>query len=305
MSILTIENLTKNFGEHTIINNLSFSVPENTIYGFLGQNGAGKTTTMKMVLGLLKPTSGRIFVCQEQVAYGQGKTNGHIGYLPDVPEFYGYMKPMEYLALCGEITGLDRRTVALRSEELLSLVGLDKANKRIKGFSRGMKQRLGIAQALLSEPELLICDEPTSALDPVGRKEILDILLSVKGKTTVVFSTHILSDVERICDHVAVLHKGSLVLNGTLSQLKQSHRLDTLQIEFRSLDDLKRYTNDDSIRMLFQNAEYAKCNATLRSHDINSVVAQVYNAVHATKIYPIKLEILEPTLENMFMEVVK
>ena len=305
MSILTIENLTKNFGEHTIINNLSFSVPENTIYGFLGQNGAGKTTTMKMVLGLLKPTSGRIFVCQEQVAYGQAKTNRHIGYLPDVPEFYGYMKPMEYLALCGEITGLDRRTVALRSEELLSLVGLDKANKRIKGFSRGMKQRLGIAQALLSEPELLICDEPTSALDPVGRKEILDILLSVKGKTTVVFSTHILSDVERICDHVAVLHKGSLVLNGTLSQLKQSHRLDTLQIEFRSLDDLKRYTNDDSIRMLFQNAEYAKCSVTLRSHDINSVVAQVYNAVHATKIYPIKLEILEPTLENMFMEVVK
>lgn len=305
MSILAIENLNKSFGEHNIINNLSFSVPENTIYGFLGQNGAGKTTTMKMVLGLLRPTSGRILVCGEQVTYGETKTNRHIGFLPDVPEFYSYMNPVEYLSLCGEITGLDRKKVKLKSEELLSLVGLDKANKRINGFSRGMKQRLGIAQALLTEPELLICDEPTSALDPVGRKDILDILLSVKGKTTVVFSTHILSDVERICDHVAVLHKGSLVLNGTLSQLKQGHHLDTVQIEFRSVDDLKRYTSNDSIRMLFQNAEYTNCTIMLRSNDINRALEQIYNAAYATKIYPVKLEILEPTLESMFMEVVK
>lgn len=305
MSILAIENLSKRFGEHNIINNLSFSVPENTIYGFLGQNGAGKTTTMKMVLGLLKPTRGKISVCGEEVTYGETKTNRHIGFLPDVPEFYGYMKPMEYLALCGEITGLDRKKLKSKSEELLSLVGLDKTGKRISGFSRGMKQRLGIAQALLNEPKLLICDEPTSALDPIGRKGILDILLSVKGKTTVVFSTHILSDVERICDHVAVLHKGSLVLNGTLSQLKQSHGLDTLQIEFNSIDDLRRFTSEDSIRMLFQNAEHTECTVTLKSNDINKVVEQLYNAIFVTKIYPIKVEILEPTLENLFMEVVK
>lgn len=305
MSILAIENLSKRFGEHNIINNLSFSVPENTIYGFLGQNGAGKTTTMKMILGLLKPTRGKITVCKEEVTYGETKTNRHIGFLPDVPEFYGYMKPMEYLALCGEITGLDRKKLKSKSEELLSLVGLDKTGKRISGFSRGMKQRLGIAQALLNEPKLLICDEPTSALDPIGRKGILDILLSVKGKTTVVFSTHILSDVERICDHVAVLHKGSLVLNGTLSQLKQSHGLDTLQIEFNSIDDLRRFTSEDSIRMLFQNAEHTECTVTLKSNDINKVVEQLYNAIFVTKIYPIKVEILEPTLENLFMEVVK
>lgn len=305
MSILAIENLSKRFDEHNIINNLSFSVPENTIYGFLGQNGAGKTTTMKMILGLLKPTSGKITVCKEEVTYGETKTNRHIGFLPDVPEFYGYMKPMEYLALCGEITGLDRKKLKSKSEELLSLVGLDKTGKRISGFSRGMKQRLGIAQALLTEPKLLICDEPTSALDPIGRKEILDILLSVKGKTTVVFSTHILSDVERICDHVAVLHKGSLVLNGTLSQLKQSHGLDTLQIEFKSMDDLRRFTSEDSIRMLFQNAEHSGCTVTLKSKDINKGVEQIYNAIFVTKIYPVKVEILEPTLENLFMEVVK
>lgn len=305
MNILEIENLSKSFGEHHIIKNLSFVVPENMIYGFLGQNGAGKTTTMKMVLGLLKPTGGRISVCGEEVTYGETKTNRHIGFLPDVPEFYGYLKPMEYLSLCGEIAGLDRKTVKLKSEELLSLVGLDRADKRISGFSRGMKQRLGIAQALLAEPKLLICDEPTSALDPVGRKEILDILLSVKGKTTVVFSTHILSDVERICDHAAILHNGSLVINGTLSRLKQSYPHDTLQIEFRSVDDLKRFTSDDSIRVLFQNAKCTECTVILRSNCIDRAVEQVYQAVSATKIYPVKIEILEPTLEHLFMEVVK
>lgn len=305
MNILEMENLSKGFGEHHIIKNLSFAVPENTIYGFLGQNGAGKTTTMKMVLGLLKPTSGRISVCGEDVTYGETKTNRHIGFLPDVPEFYGYMKPMEYLSLCGEVAGIDRKKVKLKSEELLSLVGLDRADKRISGFSRGMKQRLGIAQALLAEPKLLICDEPTSALDPVGRKEILDILLSVKGKITVIFSTHILSDVERICDHAAILHKGSLVINGTLSQLKQSYPHDTLQIEFCSVDDLKRFTSDDSIRMLFSNAECKECTVTLKSNGIDKAVEQVYHAVSATKIYPAKIEILEPTLEHLFMEVVK
>ena len=168
-----------------------------------------------------------------------------------------------------------------------------------------MKQRLGIAQALLAEPKLLICDEPTSALDPIGRKEILDILLSVKGKTTVVFSTHILSDVERICDHVAVLNNGSLVLNGTLSQLKQNHRLDTLQIEFRSPEDLQRFAGNECVGMLFQNAECTDCTVILRSKNIDEAAGQIYNAIYKTKIYPVKFEILEPTLENLFLEVVK
>lgn len=305
MSSLEIKNLSKKFGEQNVINNLSLSVPENAIYGFLGQNGAGKTTTMKMILGLLKPTSGKISVCGEEVKYGDTKTNRYIGFLPDVPAFYGYMKPKEYLALCGEITGLDRKTVKTKSEELLSLVGLEKVNKRIGGFSRGMKQRLGVAQALLTEPKLLICDEPTSALDPIGRKEILEILLSVKGKTTVVFSTHILSDVERICDHVAVLNNGSLVLNGALSQLKQNHCLDTLEIEFRSSEDLQRFAVNERIWMFFQNAERTDHTVILRSKDIDEDVGWIYDTIYQTKIYPVKVEILEPTLENLFLEVVK
>ena len=169
MNVLSICNLSKSFGEQKIIKNLNLSVPEGSVFGFIGQNGAGKTTTMKMVLGLLQPDEGEIRVCNEPVRFGQTKTNQYIGYLPDVPEFYNYMTAIQYLTLCGEIVGLSKKIISQKGQRLLSLVGLDGVEKRIGGYSRGMKQRLGIAQALLADPKLLICDEPTSALDPVGR----------------------------------------------------------------------------------------------------------------------------------------
>ncbi|WP_331475420.1 ABC transporter ATP-binding protein [Clostridioides difficile] len=239
MNIVSINGLSKGFGNRKIIDNLNFTVPEGSVFGFVGKNGAGKTTTMKMVLGLLEPDSGTIDVCGEKVTYGRTSSNHHVGYLPDVPEFYNYMRPLEYLSLCGEITGLSKNEIKIRSEELLSLVGLGNEKRRIGGFSRGMKQRLGIAQALLSRPKLLICDEPTSALDPVGRKEILDIMLKIKDSTTVIFSTHILSDVERICDHVAILNKGSIALSGTLSEIKSMHGKDRLLLELQVMMKFK------------------------------------------------------------------
>ncbi len=173
MDVLTIQNLKKSFGSKEVLCGLDLSVPEHSIFGFIGKNGAGKTTTMKAILGLLKADSGEIHVMGEKVRFGQTSTNRHIGYLPDVPEFYSYMTPQEYLTLCGEVCGMDKADIATRRKELLELVGLEQERHRIKGFSRGMKQRLGIAQALLNRPKLLICDEPTSALDPAGRKEIL------------------------------------------------------------------------------------------------------------------------------------
>ena len=232
MNTLAIKNLSKSFGGRKVLDNISFSVPEHCIFGFIGANGAGKTTTMKLILGLLAADSGEIEVCGEQVHFGATKTNRLIGYLPDVPEFYNYMRPKEYLKLCGEVVGLDNATIKERSENLINLVGLSEANRKIGGFSRGMKQRLGMAQALLSEPKLLICDEPTSALDPMGRKEILDILHQVKGKTTVIFSTHILSDVERICDRIAVISDGKIVLESDMSDLSVPHNAKTITFDF-------------------------------------------------------------------------
>jgi ABC-2 type transport system ATP-binding protein len=305
MDILQIQNLSKSFGNNKIIDNLSFSVPEHSIFGFIGQNGAGKTTTMKMVLGLLKADSGSISVCGGKVSFGQNKTNQYIGYLPDVPEFYHYMRPEEYLTLCGEVTGLTRENIKKRTEELLTLVGLHGVNKKIGGFSRGMKQRLGIAQALLNEPRLLICDEPTSALDPVGRKEILDILQQVKGKTTVVFSTHILSDVERICDHIAVLNKGQIALSGTLSELKAQYKADCLMIEFANKKDKEQFIAAPQIVPYMDKWEQTDTMITFQVKDVSQTEIVVLDVLSQNRILPLKLEVMEPTIESLFMEVVK
>lgn len=301
MDILTIENLSKSFGNNKVIDGLSFSVPEHSIYGFIGQNGAGKTTTMKMILGLLKADSGKVTVCGEAVSFGQTKTNEYIGYLPDVPEFYPYMRPKEYLKLCGDITGMPSGKIKSRIDGLLVLVGLSGVNKKIGSFSRGMKQRLGIAQALLNEPKLLICDEPTSALDPIGRKEILDILLSVKGRTTVVLSTHILAYVERICDHVAVLNNGRLALCGTLSEIKEKHKADSLFIEFATGADKDKFIT------LSNMTNYAQTETSVTIHTGNIAATQtaVIELIAKEKLLPQKFEVAEPTIESLFLEAVQ
>lgn len=303
MEALKIESLHKSFGKNTIINGLSMSIPENTIFGFLGKNGAGKTTTMKMILGFLKIDEGSIEVFGEKVSFGQSKTNRFIGYLPDVPEFYGYMTAKEYLNLCGAITGLSKNEIKNKSEELLELVGLRDVNKRISGYSRGMRQRLGIAQALLNSPKLLICDEPTSALDPLGRKEILDIILKIKDSTTVIFSTHILSDVEAICDHVVVLDKGKNVLEGSIDELKNIKRKNTIKIRFKSNKELKVFKSLDKFSNLVTNEKGDILYLTDEDNKIKDI--DILYELYKLNIFPLEIKIEEPTLENIFMEVTK
>lgn len=298
MNILEVSHVSKRFGSRQIIEDLTFHVRENSIYGFIGQNGAGKTTTMKMILGLYPMDSGTIQVNGENVTYGQTNTNRYIGYLPDVPEFYGYMTPSEYLNLCGDITGLPKDQIKKRTSELLEIVGLDKANKRIHGFSRGMKQRLGIAQALLNQPKLLICDEPTSALDPMGRKEIIDILQLVKNQTTVIFSTHILSDVERICDEIGLLHNGKLALSGSLEEIRSFRKSDGFDIEFKSAEDARRFAT------IFEGGKYISKMQLEYRGKTQEDMALAMKLLYENGIYPLKLEMREPTLESLFMEVV-
>lgn len=305
MNVLTIQNLSKSFGKQKIIDALNLSVPEGSVFGFIGKNGAGKTTTMKMVLGLLQPDNGEIHVCDEPVCFGQTGTNQSIGYLPDVPEFYNYMTPLQYLKLCGEVIGLSKAEISKRSEELLSLVGLTGAAKQIGGFSRGMKQRLGIAQALLTKPRLLICDEPTSALDPVGRKEILDILYKIRGKTTVLFSTHILSDVERICDHAAFLDGGRIAVTGTLAEIKALHGHDSLLLEFSTDKDLRLFRGQKAVEPLLTHFEEKNRELILHGRDMVNVQRFLFRVFAETGICPIKIELMEPSLESLFLEVVK
>lgn len=298
MEMLTISHINKSFGANQIIRDMSLSVKEHTIYGFIGPNGAGKTTTMKMILGLLSMDGGSILVNGEPVTYGQTKTNRHIGYLPDVPEFYSYLTPLEYLMLCGEVAGMRKDEIKGKSIELLELVGLDeKAGKRIHGFSRGMKQRLGIAQALLHSPKLLICDEPTSALDPVGRKEILDILQTVKEYTTVLFSTHILSDVERICDEIGLLYQGSLAFTGTLEEIRRMRRSDGFEIEFYTPKDAAVFAE------ALPGSEAIDKNVLYFRRQEEKEMTEAFRILAEKNMCPLRIERRESTLENLFLEV--
>lgn len=297
MEMLTFRHVTKAFGTNRVIEDLDFSVPQHSVFGFIGVNGAGKTTAMKMALGLVRPDGGEIFVNGERVFLGKNGTNRYIGYLPDVPEFYGFMTPVEYLTMCGEIAGMERRDIRKRAGELLELVGIASGNKRIRGFSRGMKQRLGIAQALLGRPKLLICDEPTSALDPIGRKEILELLSSVKEHTTVVFSTHILSDVERICDRIAFLHAGKIAVEGTLEEMRGIRKGDGLEIEFLRAEDAERAmcfygeaVRTDKTKLLFTKKNEAD-------------MIEIMKWLAENEIPVLRLERLEPALEDLFLEV--
>jgi len=295
MDMLRITNLHKRFGDKEVLSGLNLTVPEHSIYGFIGKNGAGKTTTMKTILGLLKADSGEIIVGGEKVVYGQTSTNQHIGYLPDVPEFYPFMTAPEYLRFCGEITGMKKAECDTRLKELLELVGLGDEKHRIKGFSRGMKQRLGIAQALLNSPKLLICDEPTSALDPVGRKEILDILLTVRQQTTVLFSTHILSDVERICTDVAFLNNGVVETQGKLSDIKTKYRSEEYLLETGNDADIRKLIQAfPSLKQIDRN-QLTFCESVLSAFDVLRFVSDQHIAL-------LKFERVEPTLESLFME---
>ena len=296
MNVLEIKDLHKSFGSKTVLDGLTFSVSEGSVFGFIGRNGAGKTTTMKIILGLLQADSGEVTVCGEKVHYGNTPTNKYIGCLPDVPEFYSYMTAKEYLRLCGEVTGMKQSEIKSRSAELLELVGLAGEKHRIKGYSRGMKQRLGIAQALINKPRLLICDEPTSALDPVGRRDILDIIQSAKGETSVIFSTHILSDVEKICDDTAILEKGRIALSGTVSELKAKRSGSDVQIVPANAGDTEKAAKllggeAQSGTVIVRNASQEKMLSILKIISENRIAVQ-------------KIEHTEPDLEQLFMEVI-
>lgn len=297
MNILELSHVSKHFGDKKVLQNVTFYVPPKCIFGFIGRNGAGKTTTMKSILGLLQIDSGKITICGDKVAYGHNLTNRHIGYLPDVPEFYSYMTAREYLRLCGDVTGMKSSDIKNRSDELLELVGLTNEKHRIKGYSRGMKQRLGIAQALINRPKLLICDEPTSALDPVGRKEILDILSASKEQTSVLFSTHILSDVEKICDRIALLEDGNIVISGTIDEIKHMRSDPDIELLLQNSEDISKVTK------AFPYAEMQEGKLMFKNASANQA-EQILSFVAAQHISIIRYERHESNLEDLFMEVI-
>lgn len=227
-TVLEVRNFRKTFRTGfwrrpvEAVRGISFEVYKGEVFGLIGPNGAGKTTTIKSALGLISPTAGTVSVLGA-CSYNTDVAR-RVGYLSESPYVYAHLKPVEFLDYCGRLFGLSAHERAERSEEILSRVGLTHAASRPMGkFSKGMLQRMGLAQALLGRPELLILDEPMSGLDPLGRREVQDIVEQEHAKgTTIIFTSHILSDVERLCDRIVVIRQGELQAYGRLTDIVQT-----------------------------------------------------------------------------------
>ena len=220
-SVIQTNDLSKSFDGVDALKALTLSVPKNSIFGFLGPNGAGKTTTMKLLLGLIRPTAGGGSVFGLDILKDSVEIRSRIGYLPQEPRFYEFMSARQTLDFTARFffSGPDAQ-IKERVEETLELVGLeDKADRPIKGFSGGERQRLGIGQAQVNYPDLLILDEPAASLDPLGRKDVLQVMERLQKYTTVFYSTHILDDVQQVSDTVAILNHGQLVAYGPIEEL--------------------------------------------------------------------------------------
>jgi ABC-2 type transport system ATP-binding protein len=228
--MLNYLNVTKKYGKRTIVDDFSLSI-KSDIFGFLGQNGAGKTTIMKMTVGLLSQSSGEITI--DGIPSSSKKSKEKIGFMPETPYFYERFTGMEFMKFCGELFGRKGRIFNSFALDLLKKVDLEKAKDfKIKTYSKGMRQRLGFAQALVNDPQYIFLDEPLDGLDPIGRREMKDVILGLKkeGKK-IFFNTHILYDVEEICDELGIVHDGRLLYSGSVKNLCNGKPLEDRFIE--------------------------------------------------------------------------
>jgi len=302
------ENLTKRYGTVTALDGLTLEVPERSIFGFLGPNGAGKTTTVKLFMGMSRPTSGRAWVDGEEVAADTPAMRSHIGYLPDVPNFYNWMTGAEFLRFVGELhhlPGVDNKS---RSDELLELADLKKAAKRkIGGYSRGMKQRLGMAQALMNRPRVLFLDEPCSALDPMGRRDVLNLILRLKASTTVFMSTHILSDVERVCDSLAIVNKGKIITTSTVAELHTRFARSSFELEFE--DDPKALAAKLESQPWVMKVEKLEINhipgLRVQTGDVSQAKHEMPQLIAQSGLGLVRYELTMPSLEDIFVKLVE
>ncbi|NHM29354.1 ABC transporter ATP-binding protein [Neobacillus terrae] len=300
MTLVEVSGLKKSFHGTEVIKGLDFSLERGKCIALLGPNGAGKTTTLRMLSGLMKPTSGSISFSN----YGKGEDIRHlIGYLPQFPVYFDWMTAKEFLQYVGRLAGLSSREAKGRTMELLKRVGIEEAtNRRIAKFSGGMKQRLGIAQALIHRPLLLMLDEPVSALDPFGRREVLELLEELKKETTILFSTHILNDAEEVCDKILFLHKGRIVESGTMEELM--YRYTEAKIDFSFNQKADKYETLFAASPLVNSFKIQGDTVTVEVTNLEKARSYFLNRIAEENWSLSKFEISSMTLEDIFMKVV-
>ena len=300
--MIRIENLTKSFSQGFIphkvraLDHLNLTVNRGEVFGYLGPNGAGKTTTIKLLMNLIFPDQGQAWIMGENVVE-RTRARQRVGFLPDQPYFYEYLTGREFLDFCGQLCGVPKSLREKRGAELLELLGMTEASKmQLRKYSRGMLQRIGLAQALINDSDLLILDEPMTGLDPVGRKEVRDIILDLKARgKTIFFSSHILSDAELICDRVGILLKGKLIAVGRLDELVRK-QVKSVEITASNLDPttLERLRPLAQRLMVQDEKVLLQVGSEEKSFQVTKMITEGGGRVHA--IVPQR-----ETLEDIFM----
>jgi ABC-2 type transport system ATP-binding protein len=308
MSAIRVEGLSKSYGAVRALDGLNLSVAHGTVFGFLGPNGAGKTTTIRILTGLARPTSGRAWIAGEEIVGRQGSQAHKIGHLPEEPAFYNWMTPREFLEHVAGIFGLKASERASRAKEMLERVGLaDVGRRRIGGFSRGMRQRLGLAQALVNRPSVLLLDEPVSALDPAGRKEVLELIENLRGDCTVLMSSHILADVERVCDTVGIVARGRLVMQAPRDELLKHYTLQAFEVEVEAGCEPMLPAWVDAMRQKpwLTGASIDGRTARISADDVPTAQRELLASVSQSGLLLRRYEMVKPSLEDIFLSLIE
>jgi ABC-2 type transport system ATP-binding protein len=294
-AILETTNLTKIYGSEQAVNKVSFSLIEGTSTALIGPNGSGKTTTLSMLAGLLQPTDGMISFNGEKHA----DVRKHIGFLPQYPQFFSWMTALEFTEMAAQLSGIDNRNAKLEAQKTLEFVGLGEALRKKTGtFSGGMKQRLGLAQAIVHKPKLLLLDEPVSALDPVGRREIMNLLKSLQQNMTILYSTHILNDAEEMTNQLLFLRKGELVEQGSLGNVKTKYDSPRYRVEFASAQDALTFAARAPWKVNYDGI-FAFIDLDNELPEMNAVLGYLANSGLSIR----KVERQTSSLEEIFMKV--
>ena len=308
MSAVRTEALRKHYGEVRALDGLDLTVEPGSIYGFLGPNGAGKTTAIRILTGLAKPTSGRAWIMGVEVGRGKSETTHSIGYLPQDPAFYPWMTGQGFLDYVGRVFGLSAMERDTRTKELLATVGLTEAAKRkVGGYSGGMHQRLGLAQALVNRPKVLLLDEPVSSLDPAGRKEVLDLIEALQGQCTVLMSTHILDDVERVCDTVGIISGGRMVTQERRENLLARYAEPAFEVEVVSGADkqLHRWTRALDARPWITSTAVHGQRTRIVVSDVQTAQRELLASAVQAGLVIARYELVRPSLEDVFLRLVR
>lgn len=306
--MIEVRNLVKKYGNHVAVDHLNFTVEKGKIYGFLGPNGAGKSTTMNMITGYIASTEGDILIDGHNILEEPEEAKKRIGYLPEIPPLYQDMTVREYLEFAAELKSIPREKKKSNIEEVMSTTKIeDVKNRLIKNLSKGYKQRVGLAQALLGYPEIIILDEPTVGLDPKQIIEIRDLIKGLGRKHTVILSSHILSEVSAVCDHVLIIDKGRLVASDSpenLSKLMAGDNSLELTIKGREEDIRKAFDMVENIQEVIYHDSLVKgaCDVTVKVSGEQDIRENIFFALAEMKCPILKMQSGNMSLEEVFLK---